>query len=147
MLKQRRRSGCRRAKRDGKQPVMPAKAGIHADSAPGKDSAWAPAFAGATEGSLNCRNTLKRRLARRVAPPRLVAGRGAAQALHLGGILAQPRILRLELAHPNILVAVAALPLAARHQEHAEHQAEQEEQADEGPLVRGESGHEILRRW
>src|SRR3954465_13241878 len=29
-------------------PVMPAKAGIHADSAPRIGSAWAPAFAGAT---------------------------------------------------------------------------------------------------
>jgi 2-oxoglutarate dehydrogenase E2 component (dihydrolipoamide succinyltransferase) len=55
-------------------PVMPAKAGIHADSPAGKDSAWAPAFAGATE--LRLSPSVRRALIQHDIDPARIEGTG-----------------------------------------------------------------------
>src|SRR3954452_4956447 len=79
-------------------------------------------------------------------PPGLVAGGGAAERVLLGPLLPQPLILLLELSDARILLAVAALPLAAGHQDHADDDAEQEDEADDDPLLVGEGWHGLLRR-
>ncbi|MEA3035011.1 MAG: hypothetical protein QOH04_770 [Sphingomonadales bacterium] len=55
-------------------PVMPAKAGIHADSARGTDSAWSPASAGATE--LRLSPSVRRALLQHDIDPAKIEGTG-----------------------------------------------------------------------
>src|SRR5688500_11768734 len=73
--------------------------------------------------------------------PGRVAGRGVAQGIHFAGVLLKAPVLGLETVGAGALLAVAALPLAARHQRHSEHQAEHEDEGDDEPLVGGEESH------
>ena len=71
------------------------------------------------------------RILRVGAAPRFIAGRGGAQRIHLVGVAAQLRILRLHRLAPSHLVAIAPLPLGTGEQRHAEEQAKGESETQD----------------